>query len=218
MAVSIWPGATAFAVIRWGPSSIASVLTSATTPALLAQYAEPPGSPCSPAMEAVASSRPPPSPLDHRACGRLEGEHHADQVHAQDALPAGGRPVEEVLHERHPGVGDADVELPVARGHANGIGHLSRVGDVGDQRLAGVLWRDGVREDDGRAVGRQAAGGRGADAGGRAGDERAAAGQGKSFGHAPTIAPPSGALKGSFCQRRRGILARCPKRPTPTEP
>ena len=37
MAVSIWPGATAFAVIRWGPSSIASVLTSAMTPALLAQ-------------------------------------------------------------------------------------------------------------------------------------------------------------------------------------
>ena len=62
MAVSIWPGATAFAVIRCGPSSIASVLTSAMTPALLAQYAELPGSPCSPAMEAVASSRPPPPP------------------------------------------------------------------------------------------------------------------------------------------------------------
>jgi hypothetical protein len=87
-----------------------------------------------------------PPTAGHRPGRGLEGEHHTEQIHPEDASPRLGPAVDERLHQRDARVRDADVELG---GLAEGGGDLVGVAHV--RHDSGVIRRR-VHADDVRAL------------------------------------------------------------------
>lgn len=164
MAVAIWPGATAFTVMSYAPSSSAGVAVSPCIPALAAGVVR--LAPITQCRTAGQGDDPAVALGDHVLLRRLGAVEDAGEVHREHRLPIIlGQPEEQVV-AGDPGIVDQDVRTAkLLRDRREDLAHRGTVGDIADvgRRLPArrddpldrVLGRFTIEDRDPRTLGGQ---------------------------------------------------------------